>query len=783
MKRLRITIAAGAADLADFPVVVRLPEAAAAGGLTFTDSQGRELPSVPFGTPGESLVRVLLPEVAAAADTVFFAAGGGSGSGGSEDPFTRSCRFPVSEESPQATDKSSEGNRGGSALTVESWIHAGESRAEQMQVIASQWPLAAALKRFATYDAGATDGLETRGFFGAMCDGRYVYFSPQCNTAGRHGTALRYDTHGGFDDPGSWSAYDAGRTLGLDTTGYYGVACTGRYVYYVPRHNSAGKLHSVMLRYDAGNGDFRDPAAWAAFDFGVARSSQGCAFDGRYLYYVPGYDGDGGGGGSSGLVIRYDTTAPFAEAGSYETWDAGDTGGVACSCYDGAVFDGRHVYFAPLGKRGNMLRYDTRRPFREAASWEAHDIRGATDPPIAMCVGAVFDGRHVYYVPYGDNTAVVRFDTEAPFDAGAGWESRDVAGTSGLDCRGFDGALFDGRHVYFIPFYNGGADESGFHCELLRYDTSKGFADEEAWSAADGSLLAPPNPGGFNGGAFDGPLPLLRAVAQGRGAGRPHRGRHDLSARAGAALRHRRRRGAVPAQVHGLRPQRRPRGLAARPGVHRQHRDRSGERARQRQPRAGVASRRRGVRRRGGAALHRRTARGDREGEGRPCGQPRRGAGRRARGLQPSRRRGRPPAGRGARPLRRLDPHRGREHEGARWLRPRQRGGMMSVSDKVRYAELRPQEFRERLAQRPLAYLPLGTLEWHGEQLPLGSDAIISEGVMCECARRFGGIVLPPVHLGPDRAAPRPAGGFLQGMDMAGVTAPNRQLDGSCYWV
>ena len=267
---------------------------------------------------------------------------------------------------------------------------------------------------------------------------------------GRHGTALRYDTHGGFDDPGSWSAYDAGRTSGLDTTGYYGVACTGRYVFYAPRHNSAGKLHSVMLRYDAGNGDFRDPAAWSAFDLGVARSSQGCAFDGRYVYYVPGYDGDGSGG--SGLVIRYDTTAPFAEAGSYETWDAGDTGGVACSCYDGAVFDGRHVY----------------------------------------------------YVPYGDNTAVVRFDTEAPFDAGAGWESRDVAGTSGLDCSGFDGALFDGRYVYFIPFYNGGADESGFHCELLRYDTSKGFDDGEAWSAADGSLLAPPNPGGFNGGAFDG---------------------------------------------------------------------------------------------------------------------------------------------------------------------------------------------------------------------------------------------------------------------------------------
>ena len=30
---------------------------------------------------------------------------------------------------------------------------------------------------FATYDAGLTDDLETRGFFGAVCAGRYVYFS------------------------------------------------------------------------------------------------------------------------------------------------------------------------------------------------------------------------------------------------------------------------------------------------------------------------------------------------------------------------------------------------------------------------------------------------------------------------------------------------------------------------------------------------------------------------------------------------------------------------------
>jgi creatinine amidohydrolase len=102
---------------------------------------------------------------------------------------------------------------------------------------------------------------------------------------------------------------------------------------------------------------------------------------------------------------------------------------------------------------------------------------------------------------------------------------------------------------------------------------------------------------------------------------------------------------------------------------------------------------------------------------------------------------------------------------------------------KVRYDELLPHEFRARLAQRPIAYLPLGTLEWHGEHLPLGSDAIQSEGLMTECARQLGGIVMPPIYLGPDRAKPAGDGKMLVGMDYAESTTPARQLDGSCYWV
>ncbi|MBC8075679.1 MAG: creatininase family protein [Chloroflexales bacterium] len=103
--------------------------------------------------------------------------------------------------------------------------------------------------------------------------------------------------------------------------------------------------------------------------------------------------------------------------------------------------------------------------------------------------------------------------------------------------------------------------------------------------------------------------------------------------------------------------------------------------------------------------------------------------------------------------------------------------------DKIYYSELLPHEFRARLAAKPVAYLPLGTLEWHGEHLPLGSDAIQSEGLMVACAREIGGIVLPPIHLGPDRALLVAGEQTLYGMDYAPTTTPHRPLEGSCYWV
>ena len=68
----------------------------------------------------------------------------------------------------------------------------------------------------------------------------------------------------------------------------------------------------------------------------------------------------------------------------------------------------------------------------------------------------------------------------------------------------------------------------------------------------------------------------------------------------------------------------------------------------------------------------------------------------------------------------------------------------------VAYTRLTPTAFREWIAEAPIAYLPLGTLEWYGEHLPLGSDGLQSSSFMTDLAREAGGIVLPMLYLGPD---------------------------------
>ncbi len=105
------------------------------------------------------------------------------------------------------------------------------------------------------------------------------------------------------------------------------------------------------------------------------------------------------------------------------------------------------------------------------------------------------------------------------------------------------------------------------------------------------------------------------------------------------------------------------------------------------------------------------------------------------------------------------------------------------MTDNVDYEEMLPREFVARLAQRPVGYLPLGTLEWHGVHNALGADFLQSRELFRRAARRFGGIVLPPIWVGPDCITGQKDGSDLVGMDTADTTTPHGQLPGSLYWI
>ena len=64
------------------------------------------------------------------------------------------------------------------------------------------------------------------------------------------------------------------------------------------------------------------------------------------------------------------------------------------------------------------------------------------------------------------------------------------------------------------------------------------------------------------------------------------------------------------------------------------------------------------------------------------------------------------------------------------------------------YQRLTPDVLVRRLREAPVAYLPLGTLEYHGPHLPLGSDMLQPMGLYSELAGSVGGVVLPPLSLG-----------------------------------
>jgi creatinine amidohydrolase len=57
----------------------------------------------------------------------------------------------------------------------------------------------------------------------------------------------------------------------------------------------------------------------------------------------------------------------------------------------------------------------------------------------------------------------------------------------------------------------------------------------------------------------------------------------------------------------------------------------------------------------------------------------------------------------------------------------------------------------ERRNACPVAYVPIGTIEWHGVHNATGADTLQAEGLAMLCAQQGGGLVFPPLYYGESR--------------------------------
>ena len=67
----------------------------------------------------------------------------------------------------------------------------------------------------------------------------------------------------------------------------------------------------------------------------------------------------------------------------------------------------------------------------------------------------------------------------------------------------------------------------------------------------------------------------------------------------------------------------------------------------------------------------------------------------------------------------------------------------INFTQKVRYELMLGREATQQIEEHPVAYLPIGCLERHGDHLPMGLDIIKAHQICCITAQAIGGIVFP----------------------------------------
>ena len=112
---------------------------------------------------------------------------------------------------------------------------------------------------------------------------------------------------------------------------------------------------------------------------------------------------------------------------------------------DGAADDAR-VERSDGGPDSPSPSVDAEAPFDLAARWTSYKPPGTSGPGYQA---GPYDGRFTYFlliVPAGTASAIVRYDTDAPFDAPESWSTFPVVGIA--DVSAHRALAFDGRYLW-----------------------------------------------------------------------------------------------------------------------------------------------------------------------------------------------------------------------------------------------------------------------------------------------------------------------------------------------
>ena len=105
------------------------------------------------------------------------------------------------------------------------------------------------------------------------------------------------------------------------------------------------------------------------------------------------------------------------------------------------------------------------------------------------------------------------------------------------------------------------------------------------------------------------------------------------------------------------------------------------------------------------------------------------------------------------------------------------------MEQKVEYELMRPDEVTDARERCPVAFIPIGPLEWHGPHLAMGIDGLHAHHVAVRVARRIGGVVLPTLFAGSETVRLPGAGaqrlaplGFTDDERIVGMDFPHNSI-------